>query len=272
MNTAPDPSQKADTILIIEDSPFQSKLIRKQIQSTTLFPVLIAQTMHEAEALLRENAPRLFLAIIDLNLEDAPDGQALDLCQAWNVPCMVLTARFDDATRTRCIERRVVDYFFKGTIADMDPMVASLERLYKNQSITALVVDDSHTQRTIVSRLLNVQRITVLEADRGETALEILESHPEIRLMVTDFEMPGMNGLELVREARSRRRVDDLSIIGISSVGSGPLTARFLKNGANDFLTKPFEVEEFYWRVNQVLENQDMLRTLRGISRTSAPE
>lgn len=265
MDTA---SPKPDTLLIIEDSPFQAKLVRKQIETVTLFRVLVAHTMHEAEAVLREHAEDLFLALIDLNLEDAPDGEAVDLCLTWNVPSLVLTARFDDATRARCIERRVVDYFFKGSISDMEPMIASIERVYKNQFVTALAVDDSRAQRGLIKHLLEVQRISVLEADSGEAALEILDTHPEIRLIVTDFQMPGMGGLELVRQARAKRRVEELSIIGLSAAGSGPLTARFLKNGANDFLTKPFEVEEFYWRVNQTLENQDMMRTLRNLAVT----
>ncbi len=197
-------SEKPNTVLIIEDSPFQAKLVRKHIETVTLFKVLIAHTMHEAEALLREHAQHLFLALIDLNLEDAPDGEAVDLCLTWNVPSLVLTARFDDTTRARCIERRVVDYFFKGSISDMDPMIASIERVYKNQFVTALAVDDSRAQRGVTKHLLEVQRISVLEADSGEAALEILDAHPEIRLIVTDFQMPGMGGLELVRQARAR--------------------------------------------------------------------
>ena len=48
--------------------------------------------------------------------------------------------------------------------------------------------------------------------------------------------------------------------MGVSSAGSGSLTARFLKNGANDFLTKPFEAEEFYWRINQTLNVLEMMQ------------
>lgn len=253
------------TILIIEDSAFQSKLIRRHVQLTTDLPVLEAHTLAEAEAVLREYSDEIFLALVDLNLEDAPDGQALDLCLKWEVPSMVLTARLDEQVREKCLHQHVVDYFIKGSIADMDPLLAAVERVYKNQSLTALVVDDSHTQRAAVRKLLEVQRLNVLEADSGEAALTVLEEHPEIRLVVTDFHMPGMGGLELVRQARAKRRLDELSIIGLSSAGSGPLTARFLKNGANDFLTKPFENEEFYWRINQSLTTQDLMRTMRDI-------
>ena len=84
-------SPEKKTILIIEDSPFQSKLIRRHVQLTTDLPVLEAHTLADAEAVLEEYSQEIFLALVDLNLEDAPDGQALDLCLKWQVPSMVLT-------------------------------------------------------------------------------------------------------------------------------------------------------------------------------------
>lgn len=253
------------SVLIIEDSPFQSKLIRKHIQLTSDFPVYEAHSMKETEEVLQAYSSDIFLALVDLNLEDAPDGQALDLCLQWKVPAIVLTARFDDNVRRKCIDKHVVDYFLKGNIAEMDPLFHTIERIHKNQSVKALVVDDSHIQRKMLCMLLNIQRIQAIEAESGEEALTIIDQHPDISLLVTDFHMPGMSGLELVRHLRIHHRIDQLSIIGLSSAGSGSVVARFLKHGANDFLTKPFEVEEFYWRINQSLENQDMLRRLRGM-------
>lgn len=256
------------TVLIIEDSNVQSKIIRKQIQALTQFDTLIAHSMQEAETLLRDHGQQIFIAVIDLNLPDAPDGEAVDLCLAWKVPSIVLTATFNDEIRRRFIERRVVDYFFKGSIQDMDPMVASLERVFKNQFITVLVVDDSRTQRAQIRKLLEVQRFRVLEAVDGVEALTVFEQNPHTRLVITDYQMPNMDGIELVRELRGRHKMDRVAIIGVSSVGSGPLTAQFLKNGSNDFLTKPFEVEEFYWRVNHNMDVLDMICDLRSCMET----
>ena len=171
-------AREKKTILIIEDSPFQSKLIRRHVQLTTDLPVLEAHTLADADAVLQEHSEEIFLALVDLNLEDAPDGQALDLCLKWHVPSMVLTARLDEDVRAKCLHQHVVDYFIKGSIADMDPLVAAVERVYKNQSLTALVVDDSHTQRVIVRRLLEVQRLNVLEDDSGEAAQAKQEEPP----------------------------------------------------------------------------------------------
>ena len=243
------------TVLVIEDSPFQAKIICSQIESHTPFKVQVAHTLADAQHLLRTRCGDFFVAVVDLNLPDAPHGEGADLCLTWKVPAVVLTASFNAQIRTRFIERKVVDYFFKGSILDMQPLLHSVRRVYKNQFLTVLVVDDAAAQRTYMQHLLHVQRLTVLEAQDGEDALQALQEHPEVQLVITDYQMPGMNGLDLVRELRSRFSYAQLGIIGVSAVGSGMLSAQFLKLGANDYMHKPFEVEEFYWRVNQTLDH-----------------
>ena len=244
-------------VLIIEDSPFQANILRKQIQSRAPFEVLVAHTLAEARHILQTRSGDLFLAVVDLNLPDSPNGESADLCLDWKVPSLVLTANFDASLRTRFVERRVVDYFFKGSIRDMQGVLQSVLRIYKNQFITVLLADDMASHRNLMRDLLHVQRLNVVEAEDGVDALQALEECPEVRLVITDYQMPRMDGLDLVRELRARYPHDKLGIIGVSAVNSGPLTAQFLKLGANDYLHKPFEVEEFYWRVNQTLETME---------------
>lgn len=253
----------AHSILIIEDSHVQAKIIRKQIEAMTQFDCVCVHSLQEAERTLDTRQDSFFLAIVDLNLPDAPYGEAADLCLSRKLTTLVLTATFSEDLRSGFIERRVADYFFKGGIDDIDPLINSVERIYKNKDVTVMVVDDSQTQRAIIRRLLEVQHFMVVEAEDGVDAMKKLKEYPQVRLVITDFQMPNMDGLELVRQIRARHRMHQLAIIGVSSAGSGPLTAQFLKHGANDFLTKPFEVEEFYWRVNQNVETLDVMSALR---------
>ena len=253
----------ANTLLIVEDSFVQAKIIRKQFELLTPFAVLTAGSLAEAEAALSERGGEIFAAVVDLNLPDAPNGEAVDICLTHKCPCIVLTASFDDTLRKQFLEKRVADYFLKGSIDDMEPLVTSVERLHANRKVRALVVDDSATQRAIVKSMLSVQCIGALDAEDGVAALEVIAANPDIKLVITDFQMPRMDGIELVREIRAKHKVTQMAVIGLSSVGSGPLTARFLKYGANDFLTKPFEAEEFYWRVNQTLNILDVMEELR---------
>ena len=78
--------------------------------------------------------------------------------------------------------------------------------------------------------------------------------------------MPGMDGVELTRRIRRQHHKDELAVIGISAYGNSILSARFIKNGANDFLNKPFSSEEFYCRVTQNLEMLEYIQKLREAS------
>lgn len=254
-----------NTLLIVEDSPTQSKIICQRFASLTGFALLKAQSLADAQRLIEGHQDELFAAVVDLNLPDAPDGEAVDFCLAHSVPCIVLAASFDENLRKSFLEKRVADYFLKGSIDDLEPLIACVQRIHANFGVKALIVDDSATQRAIVQKMLAVQCIKSVEAADGVAALEVLAAEPDIRLVITDFEMPRMDGIELVQEIRNRHRISRMAVIGISSAGSGPLTARFLKYGANDFLTKPFEAEEFYWRVNQTLNILDVMEELRSL-------
>lgn len=255
----------ANTLLIIEDSPIQAKIIHQRFEAMTRFSLLVAHSLAEAAALAKEHRDEIFAAVADLNLPDAPNGEAVDMCIGNAIPCVVLAASFDESLRQRLLEKRVVDYFLKGSVDDLEPLIAAVIRLRANYAVKALVVDDSTTQRSIIKRMLAVQCIQSAEAVDGVAALEVLRADPTIRLVITDFNMPRMDGIQLVQEIRNTHKISDLAVIGLSSVGSGPLTAQFLKYGANDFLTKPFEAEEFYWRVNQTLNILDVMAELKTL-------
>lgn len=255
---------KKDTVLIVEDSGVQAKIIRNHIETLTLFATETAASLQEAEEKLADISDRIFIAIADLNLPDAPEGEVVDLLLSKKIPSMVLTATYDEKVRARILGQNVVDFFIKGSVADMDPMVSAIERVHKNLSVTVLLVDDSKSHRNMISRMLETQCFSVVTATDGVEALEILAANPDIRLVITDNEMPRMGGIALTKEIRAKFLPKEVAIIGVSGIGTGMVTAQFLKNGANDFLKKPFEAEEFYWRVNQTMENQDMLIRLDG--------
>jgi PleD family two-component response regulator len=126
-------------------------------------------------------------------------------------------------------------------------------------------VDDSRVFRNRISSLLEVHQYSVLPAGDGAEALKILGENPDIALVITDYEMPKMDGFDLTQKIREKRDKNEVAIIGISAQGDHGLSARFLKNGANDFICKPFLTEEFYCRVTQNVETIEHLRRLKQI-------
>ena len=80
----------------------------------------------------------------------------------------------------------------------------------------------------------------VLEAEHGVEAWEILDSTPDIEMLITDWNMPEMNGLELVKKVRADERFEDLPIIMVTTEGGKAEVITALKAGVNNYIVKPF--------------------------------
>ena len=106
-----------------------------------------------------------------------------------------------------------------------------------------LIVDDSATMRKIIARVLRQADISievVVEAANGIEGLERLSSDPEIQLVLTDLNMPCMDGVAFVRAVRETRSKEILPMIMITTEGGKAMMQAALDSGANAYVTKPF--------------------------------
>lgn len=255
-----DTGRSGDCVLLVEDSRAIASLLACKIESIEGVRCRHVETLAAARELLDTRADAFFVAVLDLNLPDAPNGEVVDLVQSRGIPVVILTGSVDERQRAGFLQRRVADYVSKNNLAGVDIVARLVERMHLNRETRVLVVDDSASQRAYLGALLNAHGYQTLEAADGREALAVLVEHPEIALVITDYNMPGMDGLRMVREMRRTHSPEALGIIGVSGAMDKGILANFLKSGANDFLTKPFETEELYCRVDQ---NLDMLRYVR---------
>jgi len=255
-----------NTVLIVEDSTTFSNLLQRRISQTLGLPTLVAGSLAEAKELVSEHFDEILVALLDLNLPDAPDGEVIAPVLAYGIPAIVFTGTYSDEVRETVLARNVLDYVTKESAEDLNYLLKLIQRLQKNHSTKILVVDDSSTARLYIMNLLRLRKYQALEADSGARALELLEKHPDIKLVITDYNMPKMDGFELTRKIRAKYTREQLAVIGISAQGSGSMSAQFLKKGANDFLRKPFVNEEFFCRIEQNLEVMEYIEEIHFLS------
>jgi diguanylate cyclase (GGDEF)-like protein len=110
--------------------------------------------------------------------------------------------------------------------------------------------------------MLTVQQYSVIEAGSGAEALSLIEANPDIQIVVSDYNMPDINGYELTRKIRRMVGPDKLRVIGVSSTTDIAVSAGFLKAGANDFISRPFMPEELQCRI---ANNADTLLQLKQL-------
>lgn len=262
----PDPGAEGGEVLVVAGTLAHAALLKWRIESELGLRVHIAQSEADARRQLLDRPGRFSLVLLDLDL--APDAAGrealLGLVESAHAPAAALSARFDPALRDALAARAcVLDYHPRDNPACDDALVGLARRLARNRETAVLVVDDSPTSRYYLARQLRFYRYRVHVACNGLDALAVLERHPEVSLVVTDYSMPGMDGFELVQRLRQRHARDRLAIIGLSASGDQKLSARFIKSGANDFLVKPFVEEEFHCRVTQNVEMLDHIQALR---------
>ncbi len=104
----------------------------------------------------------------------------------------------------------------------------------------ALVIDDSRTVRIIVRSILTELGIEVIEAGNGREGLDRLRADDDVRLVLVDWNMPEMNGLEFVQAVRADRGYDGVRIMMVTTETEQEQVVRALTAGANEYLMKPF--------------------------------
>ena len=255
-------------VLLIEDSVVSMKVLRFLTEKAGFEPES-AENLAQARHLFGQSQPEDYLcAVVDYNLPDAPDGEAIDYALEAFIPTVVITGKQEESIRNKVLAKDVVDYIPKENAQVYDYLSRLLSRLQKNRHIGVLVVDDSRLSRTMAVSLLRRHNFITYEASDGEQGLERLAQHQEIRLVLTDENMPNMSGIRMVAAIRKKHSKEELAIIGLSGKGSSALSARFIKSGANDYLNKPYCHEEFFCRIVQNIEYIENIEAIHKAANT----
>lgn len=251
-------------ILVAEDSKVVYTALKSTIEEQLDFEVVILKSFDEAQSFLDSNERPIFVAVLDLHMPGSRDGEIVDMFCERKIPSIVYTSDFTEETRKRMQSKDIIDYLVKDS-KTVDNLIEYLANLYRNTRIHVLLVEDSGSYRLWLRHLLEKQQFNVLEAHDGEEAWKMLLSFEEIDLVVVDYALPGMDGIELTQAIRNKYSKQEVIVLGLSSVSDPMLTARFIKSGANDFLSKPIQVEELFCRVNH---NVEMLETMRALRKS----
>lgn len=255
-------------ILVVEDSRAFRNYLESKLTSIG-FDVVLAASCSDAKNIL-DSDTNFMCAVLDYCLPDGEDGEIIDLVLSYQLRVIILTAQFNDAVRERVIAKGVLDYITKDSTASVSYLRPLLKRLLANHSHKALVVDDSAMVRNHVTYLLEHQFIETIQAKDGELGLQALKDNPDVTLVITDHDMPNKDGITLTRDIRHDFDRNHVAILGLSANSDRTLTARFLKAGANDFLYKPFNQEEFYCRVQHILDMKDVTDELYQMANQDA--
>lgn len=254
---------KKKKLLIVDDSATILKAARNLIGDEYVFEPYYASTFAEAKKLIDEE--KFFVAILDLELPDARSGEVVDYAIAHHIHTIVLTGTFNSDLRKQILKKPIVDYLIKNSLEDIKNALEVARNLTFFDAKIALIVDDSRLARMQLRQMFEVLSFYVIEAASGAEALEKLVNSPQIHIMTIDYEMPGMDGMDLIQKIRKMADIMQPIIFAVSSDEAEMSKVKFIKNGANDYFIKPANKEEFnhklgnYFRI--LSQHEDLVKS-----------
>jgi len=124
----------------------------------------------------------------------------------------------------------------------------------ENPKKNVLVVDDVEITRIIICKILNrIGFDNIFEADDGPAALSILREFP-IDLIITDWNMPQMSGLELLQKIRANPEHQHIPVLMITAEGQEEYLLAAVKAGADNYVVKPFRAETLKEQIETVFK------------------
>ena len=257
-------------ILLVEPSAMQRKIIIQQLQKEQVNAIDCAASCQEALERIRTVTPDLVISALHFE-----DGTAQDILQTIRneprleeLPFMLVSSE----TRREQLEqfkqsgvvailpkpfnRQHLGNAINSTLDLLSADELELE-LYDIDQLRVLVVDDSRMARRVVSKVLSnlgVQNIT--EADDGSRAIELLEQRT-FDLVVTDYNMPEVNGLELTEHIRNSDFYSHLPVMMVTSEANDAHLSHVAQSGVNAIADKPFEPELVKRLLARLLEGEE---------------
>jgi two-component system NtrC family response regulator/two-component system response regulator HydG len=127
---------------------------------------------------------------------------------------------------------------------------------------TLLVVDDEKNTREALSKILSEDGYNVLTAAEGHQAMDLVSSEL-IDLILADLKMPGMDGIELL--SRARLKGFDIPFVMMTAYGTVESAVEAMKKGADDYLTKPVNIEELELQIKRILAHRRLMQEAQNL-------
>jgi len=238
-----------ENILIIEDSKIINNIINKELKKLH-YDTAQAFTLKEAREHLHNK--QFQLIILDLHLPDGEGSELIAHIQSLTkTKVVVLTSSQDAELREELFQYGILDYIIKdkNLLYSITEIIKILSHLQESQKEKILIIDDSRFICKQVKTILEPRNYSVTSAYTAKSGLQKLHKD-SYKLLILDMELPDLHGVDVLEFIRKDKRFLHLPILVLSGTSNPDIIRNVLKNGANDFLKKPFVFEEFILKVD----------------------
>jgi DNA-binding response OmpR family regulator len=257
-------------VLLVDDSQVIHKYVQNSLQDTR-FDLMGAFDGVEGLAKARETHPDLIISDIDM-----PNMNGFEMCKCIkelkeleDIPILILSARGAGVDVDQGFDVGANDFLTKPV--DANELITRIELIlgtgkgeeHKREKI--LVVEDSSLQRNVIIQGLSQQGFEVIPAADGQEGLAQAMKHvPD--LVITDSEMPIMNGRDLTRELKKRENLKEIPVLMLTAADSTTERAKGEHAGVSAYLTKPFVPDKVVVIAEKLISERRMVRERQAMS------
>lgn len=255
-------------ILVADDEEIVQEVISRALDKEKYE---IYSVSNGIEAIQKVHSINPDLILLDINM---PGKNGLQVCQelkenpeTTKIPIMFVSARTDENVIEKGFDVGADDYLTKPF--KLEELVTKVEQIFggltNDRKEKVLVVDDSSIVRSILHNGISQQGFRIITACDGEEGLrEAIQEQPDI--IISDFEMPKMNGFDFCRAVKSHGDLKHIPFIMLTSRDTRGARALGARAGVNAYLCKPFQVDRIVVLIERFLsEKREKLEQERDI-------
>ena len=248
-----------EKLLIVEESKLLLKYLLPKLKNINKLEIITISNMQELNE-LHDNAT-FSLAVIDNESEmnKSDTSKLKNILQNNDTPTIMLTNDFHYKSNNK----NVIDFIIKDSLFSIEYIVKLVTRVLNNKKTNILIVDDSPSMIKTIQTLLEKHLYKIFTTKNPLEALSLVQKL-NIDIVISDYNMPKMNGIELLRELRANTELEELSIVGVSTEDEN--AKKFLKYGANEFINKIFLEIELVHRINSVASRHENIKKLKDFA------
>jgi diguanylate cyclase (GGDEF)-like protein/PAS domain S-box-containing protein len=249
-------------ILIIDNSAVIRSVIKNLFIDNQRIIVFEASSKEAIEKFLNEH--NFFVVISNLYLTDSPNLEILKLLEEKSVSTII----FSSTLESNILDKEytnIIDYVIKDSngFNYIYKLVSAMEYCYNEK---VLVIDDSITTSTQIKNILEKLLLNVTLCNDGVKALEALNQKDNYSLILSDYAMPNLDGLELTKKIRTSADYKNCPIIIITNDNQNESKIKFYKYGANDILVKPILKEELISKIINIFLNIKQIEEIKSFN------
>jgi diguanylate cyclase (GGDEF)-like protein len=252
-------------VLLVEDTRLYTVAVRSLLESRFGLVVTSCPTFAALRRELGAGGESFDLAILDLCLADAPNGETLEFILETGIPAIVFSGYTSDARREVILASGAAELVYKNSPRSLDNLVEAIARVLSARLPNVLVIDPGKSSELV--KAIGKGTFAVTHCQNDDDALTLLDSaQGGIELVVVRSDLASKDNYALLETLQLRFGEEAVRVVGFTSAPPSDSVSCFLKAGGDDFLQLPMSAADIEGRLVHTLAIHRQIQSLQRMA------